>query len=130
MAIFGDPYGQGDSQSTTDHLQGTAELPLSGVGFRAAHQPRHRDDVPDRAGHTTQRVPPRPLSGDHILDPWESGNQSISQAVWHCSPRTYSDQLSQMEVLLYHCRTPCCSALRDSLFSVRGSCPLDGRGQG
>ena len=61
LEIFGGHNGRGGGQASIDRLCRPAEVPLSGVGFCAAHHPGHRDGIPYCGVRAVCRVLPSPL---------------------------------------------------------------------
>ena len=87
MARFVGHHERGGRPSPTDSLRRPADVPKEGVGFRAAHQPRHSSVNLAYGGRAAQCIPTGPLQGVNVPDPWESGHWSSSQVGWDRSPR-------------------------------------------
>ena len=61
MTGFGGHHAWGDGQALIHCLRGPAEVPIAGVGFLAAHNPRHRDGVSASGECAARRIPPSTL---------------------------------------------------------------------
>ena len=86
--------------------------------------------IPNKLSWAAGNINTIPLSGGHVPDPWEGNHWSSGQAGWYRPPWSYLDCQDELDGVLCHNRTPCCSDPRDGWVQVGVSFPPDGGGLG
>ena len=87
MVGFGGHLGRGGASAPADCIHGPEEVPSAGLVLHAMRHPGHRYGLPGGGGYALGHISSVPLSGGHIIDPWEGDHQSDVQTGRDYSPR-------------------------------------------
>ena len=120
----------GGASTSAYRIQGPAEVPPEGVSICAMRNPGHRYGLSSGRGCVVVHLPPEPLSGGYISDPWEGNHRYDGQTGWYFPTRPNSDCRGELDGVLHDHGAPRYGAPRDGRIMVGRPRPPDGGGEG